>query len=387
MQDKKQIRALTGARFTAIMVIVFSHFEFLFQYPVGKIYSVVHNATMGVDFFFMLSGFGMMLSSIKKDPNGEEKAGNLKSLFAFGWKHVSKIYPLYVIMLLIGAVQHMLTYIFDYGAPLLNTVADTGIKFILCLTLLQSATGMIQLSHALNSVCWFLSSLFCIYLVSPIVMQHCKRYLKNTKTAMFAIGAAVFCSYVLAILFSWIEANTKFDILCYASPYRRIFYTLCGILVAQIYSFNQKNVTVKFEYISISSAIVWYFARNLVSIKIGDFSYVIDMIICVCVLYALSLEKGRISKFFASKTMVYLGNISMYIFITHYLIRIYIDMIVLKLNLASMSIAFLEIVVILVLTGIVSIMLDRHYPMMQRKIKQTFDKYLAKAFEILKNEL
>lgn len=72
----KKINTLTGARFTAIMIIVFAHFEFLEKYGMfGKVYQkFFDNATMGVDFFFMVSGFGMMLSYINKiqDKNNEK---------------------------------------------------------------------------------------------------------------------------------------------------------------------------------------------------------------------------------------------------------------------------------------------------------------------------
>lgn len=61
MQNKK-IASFTGLRFIMIMVIVISHFEFLAELPNFRdFYSTyLHNATFAVDFFFLLSGFGMM---------------------------------------------------------------------------------------------------------------------------------------------------------------------------------------------------------------------------------------------------------------------------------------------------------------------------------------
>ena len=166
MQEKKQIKALTGARFAAIMIIVGSHFEFLYQYSIGSIYyNYFHNATMGVDFFFMLSGFGMMLSSIKTDPAGKKQNNTLKSLLNYSFKHVSKIYPLYVATLLIGIPYYMMHSIIENGKSFFEASIHTISKFIVCLTLLQSTTGMMRFSHGLNAVCWFLSTLFCIYII------------------------------------------------------------------------------------------------------------------------------------------------------------------------------------------------------------------------------
>lgn len=67
------------------------------------------------------------------------------------------------------------------------------------------------------------------------------------------------------------------------------------------------------------------------------------MIIISCDLYALALRKGKISNFFENKILIYLRNISMYIFLTHYLIRIYIDYFVTYFNLQSLKIATFEI--------------------------------------------
>ena len=357
------------------MVIVCSHFEFLYQYNIGNMYSLFfHNATMGVDFFFMLSGFGIMLSNIQKNSNN--KKNNIKSLFNFSWAHVSEIYPLYIITLLIGIPYYMLISIMEEGKSFLRTVIFSVVKFAACLTLLQSSTGMMCFSHSLNAVCWFLSTLFCIHLVSPIIMKYLKRIVRNIRTAVIAIAITIFSSYVSAILFEWIDKRTIFDALCYVSPYRRIFYVICGMIIAQMYTFHQKFIkSAVLEYMSMGFAMVWFFARNSVSECIGSFVYIIDMILCACVLYALSLEKGKISKIFASKTMVYLGNISIYIFITHYLIRVYVDFFVRQLSMESPTIAIVEIIVILGFTFLVSFILGRYYQSMKMNIKKNYEKF------------
>lgn len=61
---KKRIDSLTGLRFWMIMIIVLSHLTCLRDnYPYSSFYDqYLHNAMMGVDFFFMLSGFGLMYS-------------------------------------------------------------------------------------------------------------------------------------------------------------------------------------------------------------------------------------------------------------------------------------------------------------------------------------
>lgn len=359
-----RINSLTGARFTAIMIIVFSHFEFLTKYGTfGNIYwNYFHNANMGVDFFFFLSGFGMMLSSIKKDPTGTVPIGGIKGLIRFGKAHVQKIYPVYIAFLIFGIPKYLIYCILD-NQTLYKLIIECALYFSFDLTLLQSATGMSKFSHSLNGVCWFLSSLFCIYLVSPIIMQLLKKKVKTIRTAIIGVTISIGISLVLAIMFTWLDQHTLFDDLCYGSPYRRVFYVILGMLVAQIYTFiNQdpQRYMVKcftngaFEYIFIGSSMIWFFLRNMIAKLIGPYVYIVDMIIVCGDLFALAIGKGVVSQFFSSKIMVYLGTISMYIFLSHYNIRWYIDSVVKLLKIESLPTGILEVIVILILTFMVS---------------------------------
>lgn len=167
----KKIDSLTGARFIAMLLIVFSHFEFLESYPViGQIYrNFFHNPTLGVDYFFVVSGFGMMLGSFKRNPNGTEKINGLKSLFDFAKRHVKKIYLLYVILMLVTIPYEVINNVIYYGKTVVYEIKFSVIAFISSLTLLQSLSGIERICLELNSVSWFLSCLFCIYLVCPII--------------------------------------------------------------------------------------------------------------------------------------------------------------------------------------------------------------------------
>ena len=60
----KRILSLEGLRVIAIFIIILSHLEFIgdLNNKFGDFYiKYLHNATLGVDFFFLLSGFGLML--------------------------------------------------------------------------------------------------------------------------------------------------------------------------------------------------------------------------------------------------------------------------------------------------------------------------------------
>ena len=200
-QDNRQhIDSLTGARFLAITLIVFSHFEFLSQYGrFGEIYwRYFHNATIGVDYFFILSGFGMMLSSMHRDPNGLLPIGGISGLVNYGKRHIRKIYPVYVAFLLSGIPLYLLKGYFEDRQPLWKLITACAIYFFFDMTLLQSCTGQSAFSHSLNGVCWFLSTLFCIYLISPVVMKVIKQKIKTINQSIICMIFSIFISFLLS---------------------------------------------------------------------------------------------------------------------------------------------------------------------------------------------
>lgn len=63
-----RIKAIEGMRFIMMSLIILSHCEFLENTRIGLFYSrYLHNATMGVDFFFIISGFGLYLALTKAE--------------------------------------------------------------------------------------------------------------------------------------------------------------------------------------------------------------------------------------------------------------------------------------------------------------------------------
>ena len=62
----KRIPQLEGLRFIMCLVIILSHLEFLANAnDFGPIYrTYLHNPYLAVDFFFMISGFGMYLAPL-----------------------------------------------------------------------------------------------------------------------------------------------------------------------------------------------------------------------------------------------------------------------------------------------------------------------------------
>ncbi len=213
--------------------------------------------------------------------------------------------------------------------------------------------------------------MFCIYLISPILLKVLKRHIKTVKTGLFGILLSIMCSFSLAALFSSIESITDFNDLCYGSPYRRVFYVLTGMLIAQIYNMLANDTKKQilpifilsgaFENSAIILSIFWFLLRESLSAYLGVCVYIFDMAIVSCDLFALAIGTGMFSKYLSNKQLIYLGDISMYIFLSHYVFRNYINFAIKMLHLSSLPMALLEIFIILLLTMITSIQLHRYF--------------------------
>ena len=332
----KKIESFTGLRFVMIMTIVICHLEFLkYVEPVNDYYPKYWSfQTLGVNFFFFLSGFGMMLGNLRRTAIDEIKFPTLKDGLNFGIKHVKKIYPVYLATMAVGLVASIMLAIY-HEKTLFEIVWRNAAKLLLSIPLLQTATGTMVFGWAYNGVCWFLSCLFCIYLISPWLIYFLRKCSKSyTSDIIFIIVDLVFI-VGLAYLFGKIETYSaqsgmkpKFDVLVYGSPYRRVFYVLIGMSLAMIYN-RLKNANFELsaktanilEVVVSVVAFVYYLFRK--SIPSGLYQYAIDVIICAAVIIVFSFDKGKMSAFFSKPSMQKLGNMAMYIYLIHYPIRIW----------------------------------------------------------------
>lgn len=332
-----KIDALTGFRFMAIMVIIISHLEFIGEYEkIGLFYKTyIHNATLGVDYFFMLSGFGMMLSYQKK--SNSPMINGVKDCIMFAKKHVKKIYILYLISMASTIPYYIYMNITAWGGDFQDALLKIVIESIPCIFLVQSAIGLKVFSHSFNSVSWFLSTLFCIYILSPIIMLILTRKPCSKKKLIKKMIFVLITYVIVTVMFIKIENNTFFDDLCYGSPYRRIFYVVFGMLIA-MYTNLENNTKIKNKfvpYVMVLLSILWILIRNRTYTYVPVVCYIIDIIICAIIIIVLVNSKGRIVSFFEKPVMVKLGDMSMYLFLIHYPIRMYVGLIWNKLQIHS----------------------------------------------------
>lgn len=332
----KRIESFEGLRFIMVMLIVISHQSFLGEIcPINSFFPRYYSfAVLGVDFFFLLSGFGMMLSSLNRVQTENMTFPTLKDNVVFGINHVRKIYPLYIVTIMVGLVFCITISILNKES-VSTIILNNIIKLALVVPLLQSATGTMTFGHAYNGVGWFLSTLFCIYLFSPWLIYWLRRYTYSRMAALVFLIVDLFFVVFLAFIFESVEDYSQkvglllpIDQLVYISPYRRVFYVLTGMELAIIYNQNQgycihlviKKPTI-WEVISFFVAILYFVLRSELVVQFGSFVWGIDLLVCTCIMVVFSYSGGGVSAFLSTRSMQKLGQLSMYIFLIHYPIK------------------------------------------------------------------
>ena len=295
---------------------MFSHFEFLGKSGIlGDFYnSHLHNPTWAVDYFFMLSGFGVYLSSKRPECT-------IRGAVNFAVNKVKRIYPLYIFSLLLGCI-----WMFLVSDGLLKTIAKVGLFGLVDASLLQSLTGTMTFSHSLNGVCWFLSTIFICYMFCPWFLKavdklntNCKRY----SLVLLNITILMVLSFLAYYIDSLKLVNGKLNELYYGHPFIRCWYLSLGMAIGCIYQTKKKQVNGWHVFMTLVMALLWNWYHNEFN-DLGPIIRLADVVICGIVLYVVSNGNGKVVGFLKSSKMVKLGGMSMYLFLIHYPIRMII---------------------------------------------------------------
>lgn len=349
----KRIEQFDFIRFISTLLIVISHFEFLEESKCGNIYlKYIHNPTFGVDFFFIISGFGLYLSCIHKDISV-----SLKNNIIFAIKRIKKNYFVYFFSLVLSLLINIIWI--SHGVKKTQIVS-----FLIDLTLLQSMFGSSLLSHSINPVCWFISCLFICYFFVPFILKQVKLHINTILKTISFLLLTICLIFFLSFLFVKIElvftdvliyhGISLIDDLFYGSPYIRLFYVILGILLANLYLQLKDFVddVTPFEIIFSICSIIYFFIRNSINLP----TYVVrlfDILNVIIIIFIFSFGKGKLSILLSkNKKICDIGRIyGIYIYLFHYPAKMFIANIInrdlfLKYKFGMIS----EIILIIVFT-------------------------------------
>ncbi|MBR2247901.1 MAG: acyltransferase [Clostridia bacterium] len=321
---KKRVVQLDSLRFFMCCMIVISHFEFLKKTVLGNVYEKhFWNPILAVDYFFVLSGFGMYLS--------DKRPGiKIKECVRFAIEKIKKIYPAYIFSLFLGIIWMIIE-------------KKSILKIIICsiidLTCLQSLTGTTSISHGINGVCWFLSSLFVTYILAPIFLNIIDNGKLNKKVKVllfFTFVSLIITSGVAYKIDSLHLIDGKINDLYYGHPFVRCWYVFLGMIIGRLYKDIKITYRTKTEAIIIAFSIGWYLFRNSFT-AYEPYLRIVDIIVVTLLVYIFSKGGGKITKFLNNSKFVKLGKHTMYIYLFHYPVRMTLGAIFEKNNMFGLS--------------------------------------------------
>lgn len=287
-----RITSLNGIRFIFAFLVFVCHWYIIISCDYFR-FSISYVGGKSVIFFFCLSGFFVGLKYKDEFDNI-----SLKSYFSFIKKHFLKGYLLYVLT----TIPFLIRLILEG-----KSLANIFVKLFLNVFCIQSLVPY-KTSISINSVAWFTSCLFLLYIVSPFIIIFINKFLKY-KTSKIIV---LLISIVLSVLLS------NFDKL-YITPYYRVWQFVIGIITAYLVS----NVS-QDNFINNSSNIleiiafvlcVFFTIFPITEIVSCIFTLLSDIVLISVLFYS---RNGIISKLFSSKILNYLGDLSGNIYLIHF---------------------------------------------------------------------
>jgi len=297
----------------------------MFVYKTDYIADIFLKANVGVSYFFILSGFIMIVAYHKK-----EKI----QYFEYYKNRFARIYPLYVL----GLLLYLITRYSNF---------NIGNVFLYLFGLQSWIPGKAMI---LNFPGWSISVEFLFYLIFPVLYNYF--YSKKNKSIWVAgiglwIVTQVF-SHLYFVSPSYKGPHTESHEFLYYFPLMHVSEFLVGNLAGLFFVKNlkQKNydipVTLIFAAIMLALIFVPLFYHNGLM-----------AVLFIPLIILISRNNGLVTKLFSLKPLEYLGEASYAVYITHipvlYILR---EILKRQNNRLDINIIFWIYLIVLVLTSI-----------------------------------
>lgn len=297
------IHSLTSLRIFAALGVFVSHLGILAQSSIPQFNAVskyFFNGYIGVTFFYILSGF---IINYSFNRHMEERRFNSKDFIVYRF---ARLLPVHLASLL------CVLYIFGYLANWDAT--NKGALFYNSL-LIQSFIPDASYYFSFNSVSWSISCEMFFYISFCLFVKFSTKNL----AILFAIIQALNIYFLV-----YPPAGISLHWLFYINPIFRVAEFILGVIICRV--FLSKAVTPKAgvcNAMEIGSilflAITIYFATNYVNNM--NFRYDLIYIPCMAfIVIAFSFNGGIVSKFFANKYLILLGEASFSFYMFHWMI-------------------------------------------------------------------
>ena len=317
-----QLSLLNLLRFLAAIHVVSCHFMPNCQWMNHFIYDFIKNGNIAVIFFFVLSGFVMVLAYGK----------NKISIKNFYVKRFARLYPVYILALLFAV-----GYTFIFGRKLLPI--EQGYEIFYMLGVQSWFSGHETVA---NPPAWSLSVEFVFYFLFPLVFPFVQR---NKKLMLIVIS--FFWSLTVLWFFSKHNFNSSDVDLFNFHPIYHLSTFFIGVFTGIIWIQNKDKFNFKLTWTVILLLLIICLIPLPLFYK--NHNPILAPLFALFIFFIASYENKKSIKNY--KLFNFLGSLSYGIYILHWPLNLYYRFLVDSFNMSEM-VVFLGLVVFLIVVSV-----------------------------------
>lgn len=324
---RSSLAPLTGLRFVAALAVVLDHFWVTFAWwnpatgapsdsaplPTGWML-VIHTGDLGVDCFFVLSGFILAYTYATSD-------GALRGTRRAFWvARVARIYPVYLLALALDFIPYLLREHHVTGV-LTSAVAQP--------LLLQAWIPSLDTWNSWDPPSWSLSVEAFFYLLFPFIIIGLGRQSKRVLWIVAGLSVAVFAILPVFLIYPvvtwWPNLAWALDQVLYFNPLIRFPEFMLGVVLGLLHVRWREQATP--SWILHAKSALWDSILVMILLLTVGFlflprpaHYLPDPLVMpgfgICILI-LAQQRGVIAKTLSLRPFVWLGEISYSVYILH----------------------------------------------------------------------
>ncbi|GGD24447.1 acyltransferase [Aureimonas glaciei] len=313
MGRTQKLDALTGLRFFAAATIVVHHVRGTLGVPAE--FFANSDFSQGVSIFFVLSGFILIFAN--RELKSWAETG------AFYVKRIARIWPSHFVVLMAALA---------IGFPIVQG------PFLANLALIQAWNPVGDYFFSYNAVSWSISTELGFYLAFPLLLYRFERtwFWKLPLTLIIALSMPAYASWIDAPFYGAGVTGPVVQGFVMTSPLARLFEFTLGMSAGHLWvkHLSGRHIPSLVAWIAepLAAALLFYdvtiFLPRILQMlpETSAFSFwaimaAVPAIPSALAIIVLASGKGPISWLLSRRPIVYLGEISFAIYLTHQLIQ------------------------------------------------------------------
>lgn len=320
----KKISVINGLRGYAILGVIFHHFRMFYKFAepgwqsvaIGNTivlpFTVFSNGWLGVNLFFVLSGFVLYLPYAQ----GKRSFDRKEDVIFFYKKRAIRLLPLYLISGLLflalspigGKIAHLVSYV------------------ALLLTVTFPFTKMTFLPK-FNPILWAIGLIIWFSLLFPFIVRSCKK-IGTARTFLYALVVSL-AVRLMGVSIHFFDIGNPYVNVLKDSIFGRIDDFILGMLICEIYCRNGEH---SLHFMAPGTGLVAGMLFTFTSSSLWDYvklgvlpesitpliNNVLQMGLFFLILALLYIKNGMIKSFFSNYLIQLTGMISYSLVIWHY---------------------------------------------------------------------